>query len=118
MKNKKVILKILLVLIVLVAVALVVVIALGTIRDKNIKSYQTTLEEAACKAAEEEGYTKELCKAFTSLCNKRIMKLAEDGYVDVNLQNPITREYVIENTDDYVLIDITEDGYVCTYKEG
>ena len=118
MKNKKRILIILLVLIIVILFVLGAVILFGGIKDKEIKRFYKQIEEITCDYAEGENLTESLCDAYDNLCRVKYSTLISWGYLDENLENPLTHEKVSENTADYVEITWKEDKMVCTFKEG
>ena len=118
MKNKKRTLIILLVLIIVILIILGIVILFGGIRDREIKSFYKQIEETACDYAEGENLTEGLCDAYDNLCRVKYSTLISWGYLDENLENPLTHEKVSENTTNYVEITWEEDKMICTFKEG
>ncbi len=118
MKNKKRVLTILLILIVITAIILAIVLVCGGIKEKEIEKYHQTLEEAACKLANEENYTKEICEAYEYLCNVHTDKLIARDYIKSNLINPLTGKKASEDTKSYVKVVWKDSKVNCTYKEG
>ena len=118
MKNKKRVLTILLVLIVINIIILAIVLIFGGIREKEIKIYHQTLEDATCKLVKEENYTKEICEAYDYLCKVHTDKLIARDYIKSNLQNPLTGKKASEDTNSYVNVTWEDGKAICTYKEG
>lgn len=118
MKNKKRVLTILLVLIVIITIILAIVLIFGGMREKQIEKYHQTLEEAACKLAVDENYTKEICESFEHLCKFNNSTLIARDYIKSNLKNPLTGKKASEDTKSYVEVTWKEDKIKCTYKEG
>lgn len=118
MKNKKRTLIILLVLIVIILIVLGIVIFVGGIRDKEVKNFYKQIEEITCEYAKEEKITESLCYGFSNLCQVKFNTLISWGYLDENLENPLTHEKVSENTTSYVEISWKDNEMICTFKEG
>lgn len=118
MKNKKRVLTILLILIAITTIILAIVLVFGGMREKETEKYHETLEEAACKLAKDENYTKEICEGFDYLCKIHNDKLIARDYIKSNLKNPLTGKKASEDTKNYVEVTWKEDKIKCTYKEG
>ena len=68
--------------------------------------------------AKEENITESLCYGFSNLCQVKFNTLISWGYLDENLENPLTHEKVSENTTSYVEISWKDNEMICTFKEG
>ena len=67
---------------------------------------------------QEENITESLCYGFSNLCQVKFNTLISWGYLDENLENPLTHEKVSENTTSYVEISWKDNEMICTFKEG
>lgn len=118
MKDKKRVLQIILITILIIATILAVVLIVGGLQNKKLIDYQTKLEAAACKMADEENYTEAICEGFENLCKVHFDKLINRDYIDGSLKNPITKKAISDDTKSYVQVKFKDENMVCTYKEG
>lgn len=118
MKNKKKVLTILLILIIIIASILIIVNFFGGMQAKKVEEYYKKIENAACKMASEEGYTKAICENFPNVCRIKYEKLINYDYLDKDLVNPIDGKKVEENTKNYVEVIWKDNKMVCKHREG
>ena len=118
MKDKKRVLKILMIMIIIFAIILAIVLVLGGFKAKQYEEYQNTLEQSACKMAEDENYTEAICEGFESLCKVHFDKLIIREYVDKNLKNPITHDFAANDKNSYINITFKNNQAICNYEEG
>lgn len=118
MKDKKRVLMISVTAIIVIIVIVGIVLACVAIKDYKIKSYYKEVETAACKYANEEKLTKNLCDNYQNLCNIKYDRLISSGKLNSSLKNPETGVMAKDNTKDYVEISWNNEKMECIHKEG
>ncbi len=118
MKDKKWLLSVLKLLIIVLTFFLGIILVFGGLKDKQVKKFEKVMETAACKLAEDEGYTESICRGFENLCQVHYEKLISRKYIDENLKNPLNHKKVKEDKNSYILVSWQDDKIKCTHKEG
>lgn len=118
MKNKKRVLTILLILIIAISTFLAIVLVFGGMKSKQLDEYHEKLENYACKLANDENYTEEICNGFEYLCKVKYEKLIDRGYINKDLKNPLTKKKISDDTSSYIQITWKDGKMICTHKEG
>lgn len=86
--------------------------------DENISDFAKTLEEAACIYIDlsdpEIKAKKSLCKSEG--CSINVGVLIENGLLDENLQNPLTKRKIMEEKLDRITITYPNGEKTCVYE--
>ena len=86
--------------------------------DENISDFEKTLEEAACIYIDlsdpEIKEKKTTCK--TEGCSVNVGVLIENGLLDENLQNPLTKRKIKDDKLDRITITYPDGEKTCTYE--